>query len=486
MSIYQGGINEAGKTGAIDTQRIRLSTPTEWEKQQKLAKDRARPIGSKATLNGKPVLWAGVDYAWQSPESFKMLKNKGYFAAGEAQARAVNRILQPVGEVVGQGLHAGYKAFIEPYQGALQKQIGTTALMSANKVVQGSAQLIQDNTPLGPAGSNLATNLTIDLALANVGKLKYGIQFAKNANNARRVLALRNIGTALSKPGGVKLLAGMGSFGSDITDLKTLRELLFDFSGVSPDKLAGEQLRSKKLWQLLEERNNPTSTITASTIDRQLAVLALTDMEGKFATRLAKHTGDSESLILSLKNHQANIFNQKRGFTNDALHHIDGLIITGKDVVTQTPGVRTGALKKIKDVQGKVFGDQPGAITSQPYSVHKRSHRNPESGKVDWQGEWIGEETGPALPAGSSLEEVYRKISKTSELTTEATKKAAVSNKMTKHRQAVQDTIPTNLRRELGINFDPYATDLTPEQAVIWRSHIQNLPSGVKSLFKNQ
>ena len=42
-----------------------------------------RPIGSKATLNGKPVLWAGDSYAWQSPESFKKLEKEGHFRAGD-------------------------------------------------------------------------------------------------------------------------------------------------------------------------------------------------------------------------------------------------------------------------------------------------------------------------------------------------------------------------------------------------------------------
>jgi len=40
--------------------------------------DRQRPIGSKAVLNGKPVLWAGPDLEWQSPETFKKLETEGY------------------------------------------------------------------------------------------------------------------------------------------------------------------------------------------------------------------------------------------------------------------------------------------------------------------------------------------------------------------------------------------------------------------------
>ena len=57
MSIYQGGTKPY----------------PEWEEEQQKLKIRTRPIGSKATLKGKPVVWAGPDYGWQSPESFKKL-----------------------------------------------------------------------------------------------------------------------------------------------------------------------------------------------------------------------------------------------------------------------------------------------------------------------------------------------------------------------------------------------------------------------------
>jgi len=33
-----------------------------------------RPFGTEAVLGGKPVMWGGDDYGWQSPESFKNIK----------------------------------------------------------------------------------------------------------------------------------------------------------------------------------------------------------------------------------------------------------------------------------------------------------------------------------------------------------------------------------------------------------------------------
>jgi len=38
-----------------------------------LANDRTRAFGTEAVLGGKPVQWGGIDYGWQSPESFSTI-----------------------------------------------------------------------------------------------------------------------------------------------------------------------------------------------------------------------------------------------------------------------------------------------------------------------------------------------------------------------------------------------------------------------------
>jgi hypothetical protein len=53
----------------------------------------ARPIGSKSTLNGKSVLWAGDNYGWQSPGSYKNLEQQGKFKVG---AQAIDRLVSGV------------------------------------------------------------------------------------------------------------------------------------------------------------------------------------------------------------------------------------------------------------------------------------------------------------------------------------------------------------------------------------------------------
>jgi hypothetical protein len=53
-----------------------------------------RPIGSKAVLNGKQVIWSGEDYGWQSSGSHKQLKKDGQLALGAGLARRIGNLTQ--------------------------------------------------------------------------------------------------------------------------------------------------------------------------------------------------------------------------------------------------------------------------------------------------------------------------------------------------------------------------------------------------------
>ena len=60
-------------------EELKAEEETRWKLKIKELSDAIdRPIGSKAVLNGKPVLWAGPDLEWQSPETFKKLQTEGY------------------------------------------------------------------------------------------------------------------------------------------------------------------------------------------------------------------------------------------------------------------------------------------------------------------------------------------------------------------------------------------------------------------------
>ena len=139
MSIYQGGTKPY----------------PEWEEEQQKLKIRTRPVGSKATLNGKPVVWAGPDYGWQSPESFKKLDDAEYFAPTEHLARTGLKVLnklEPVGDFIGKVGQGLYEAFVEPYQGPLQKQIMTNTAETLAAVPEGIGYVADKATPHGAVG----------------------------------------------------------------------------------------------------------------------------------------------------------------------------------------------------------------------------------------------------------------------------------------------------------------------------------------------
>jgi hypothetical protein len=65
--------------------------------------DENRPIGSKATLNGKDVFWSGQNYGWQSQESFDKLKEGPEFRAGHI---ALSRLGTDINQAIGMGVDA--------------------------------------------------------------------------------------------------------------------------------------------------------------------------------------------------------------------------------------------------------------------------------------------------------------------------------------------------------------------------------------------
>lgn len=59
--------------------------------------EEARPIGSEAVLNGKPVFWAGQNYGYQTKESYDKLMDEGQFRMGEITAQRIgNSISQAI------------------------------------------------------------------------------------------------------------------------------------------------------------------------------------------------------------------------------------------------------------------------------------------------------------------------------------------------------------------------------------------------------
>jgi hypothetical protein len=82
-----------------DAMQRRINTVSD-EVNRRPKTDKTRPIGSQSTLNGKPVVWGGESYGWQSRGSFEKLKKEGAFRVGQQTLQRVgNDVSTTAGKV---------------------------------------------------------------------------------------------------------------------------------------------------------------------------------------------------------------------------------------------------------------------------------------------------------------------------------------------------------------------------------------------------
>lgn len=78
-----------------------------------------RQIGQKATLNGKPVVWSGDDWGWQSPATHNELKSAGQFRIGAQEIRRAQKAIANAYEtLVPKGVREGISNTVEYQQKA--------------------------------------------------------------------------------------------------------------------------------------------------------------------------------------------------------------------------------------------------------------------------------------------------------------------------------------------------------------------------------
>jgi hypothetical protein len=105
----------------------------------------ARPIGAKSTLNGKSVLWAGDNYGWQSPGSYKNLEQQGKFKVGTQLLDRLGSYLGPVVKNV-QDFQAQVKAatpWLDPLDRAVNKSMHREDKLPSSVVARGGAVAAQ-------------------------------------------------------------------------------------------------------------------------------------------------------------------------------------------------------------------------------------------------------------------------------------------------------------------------------------------------------
>ncbi len=159
--------------------------------------DRQRPIGSKAVLNGKPVLWAGPDLEWQSPETFEKLQTEGYdgdpdylrnfgwqwnrFQKGvlKPTLQAATETLAPIAPHV----KTAYELTTTPLQ-RKALQIGSNNLMWGLEQAERPITATSRALNIHPAIGNMLLEAGIELATPYVSTtaLKYGSKALKIAD----------------------------------------------------------------------------------------------------------------------------------------------------------------------------------------------------------------------------------------------------------------------------------------------------------------
>ena len=164
--------------------------------------DENRPIGSKATLNGKDVFWSGQNYGWQSQESFDKLKKGPEFRAGHI---ALSRLGTDVKQAIGMGVDklpepvkaAGIEAIrqgVQTYQklpqpvrtgiGNVVKTVGdvnefVSERTNVSPIITGEALTAAATAGVGTAVKRASTGMNVVDSLTDATKLgtKTGVDY---------------------------------------------------------------------------------------------------------------------------------------------------------------------------------------------------------------------------------------------------------------------------------------------------------------------
>jgi hypothetical protein len=143
-----GFLQDAGGNLARDL----LDTQPRSGRQNSAPKTTERPYGSTATLNGKPVVWAGKDYGWQSPITGSStlsslnspgVQNRFIQDTGSSSSPAAERAYQAERSSVAQ--QAKQNPDLQRYQD--QAELARQALQGydpASGPLPGAAQTAQD------------------------------------------------------------------------------------------------------------------------------------------------------------------------------------------------------------------------------------------------------------------------------------------------------------------------------------------------------
>lgn len=163
MDLLKETLNLPGRLNQFLTQRI--------EDSNKLAKgvytERTRPIGSQATLEGRPVYWSGQNYGWQSKESYQKLSQGPEFRGGHIAASRLQSDISATVNYALKSLPTPVKQTAKTVVKSIPKPV-TQALESAVNVASSANEALSKATNISPI---ITGELATTVATAGAGKI---------------------------------------------------------------------------------------------------------------------------------------------------------------------------------------------------------------------------------------------------------------------------------------------------------------------------
>ena len=409
----------------------------------------SRPIGSKATLKGKPVQWAGPDYGWQSPESFKKLEDEEYFAPGEGFSRGALRVLQPVSNTLGNIFNTAYRTAneISP-QSALGKGMMIGASQAASVVPEALTKGADKIPGVGPSSALLVGGVANELL-------------------ERAIPPLNLIPDSIKKA--YKLSSGEQRLLKHLTP-KALKEI------TDP----GLKMLYEKAAKILN---------TPGLSKRNAEVLLQTGPDSGLI-KLLKGVDDPEVIDKVINSYFTRNQQYFSGGFNFNLDHLVPVSSTAKLASKVKPAVFQEALAMQLKKFGRRFGhDQEFSLI--PRRTHAAKHTGStqailEGASPDWKTKYL-DGIIDDLPENASVEQVSEALSQMYDKSLQETGKALSDPDFFSIREGVMDSLPSRVRTILGENFDITGRMSSVEDPLKWKlflAHLRQAPAEVKSIMQ--
>ena len=460
--------------------------------------DRQRPIGSEAVLNGKPVLWAGPDLKWQSPETFKKLKEEGYKGnqdymllggwQGHRARLGITEALKtaaPVLEPIATAAGDQYEQFKRgnPLGAWYLESVGQGVGWGLNKLEQGTTATSRA-LGIDPFWGNTAIETAVELATPYVSTtaLKAANKGLKIADKLPGFPISRIQEAARDLTGGVAIPmntpGSVGAAGRGLSDgqLKLLEKLTPE--AISEVSDPGLRMLYGKAAKML---NTPG-------LSKRNAEALLQTGPDSGLIELLKGVDNPvvmDKAITSYFTRNPIYFSGGYGFNLD---HLVPISSSSKLASKVKPAVFQEALALQLKKFGRKFGhDQEFSLM--PRRTHAAKHTGtPEIGDLspDWKTKYL-DGIIDSLPENASVEQVSEALSQMYDTSLYHTGQALQSKEYDLIRREILGSLPPKVQGVLGENFDITGRMSSVEDPLKWKyflGYLRQAPGEMKQAIR--